>query len=74
MNIDAQMMVVIPMVIKAIVLIFALVYTFILIRGIVQVGVYIAKDHVFNMSGDVIIIPAILWGVFYLLVELTKFL
>lgn len=52
---------------QAIVLVFALVYTATAIRGIVAFGAAIIANKSMSMGAALIWVPALLWGLFFLL-------
>jgi len=53
--------------IQAIVLVFALVYTATAVRGIIAFAAAIVANKSMSMSGILIWLPAVLWGIFFLL-------
>ena len=53
--------------IQATVLVFALVYTATAVRGIIAFGAAIVANKSFSMPAVLIWLPAVLWGIFFLL-------
>ena len=66
---EAESLKFILIVIQAIVLVFALAYTGAAVRAIAQYITMLASNNSVSMGASVLYVPAILWGIFYILVK-----
>jgi len=66
---DAEAIKVLIYVVQAIFLVFAIMYTFVAIRGTALFVMKVGQDKEVKLPAKVIILPAVLWGIFFFLTK-----